>query len=114
MKLALFISMYLVGYLAFATCAAVDPTGAWFDSYFIWQSLFDGSVFAWIVTYNYVPKREKKIVRWPMYLSVILFVWEIVSAVTGININNHIAVFVFYLLVIGVITYLVIRDFRMK
>lgn len=108
--LTILIATYLLGYVVFTCCDMVNPAGAWYDAYFIWQSLCDGSLLAWGVIYHYVPMKHQQIVRWPLMLSGVLFAWEIISVVTGIHINNNIAENIVHLLFLGVTTYLVYRE----
>jgi hypothetical protein len=111
--LSAFIVLYLLGYLVFTGLSIVfDLYHETDTSYFIWASISHGGLLAWIAIYFLVPIPVRKLIFKVCVFAVSLAVWEIISVVAGIPINDQWAELVVFLIVLGVISSFMFSDFR--
>lgn len=102
--ITLWILTYIAGWLTFITGALFDEYHSWDTAYYIWASFAHGGVFAWWALYVAAPSWRLTVLPVAIFASAISL-WEVVSVITGIDINNPYAVGVQFLVMLGVITY---------
>lgn len=106
MILRLAITAYLVGLLVFYTRATFDiPMWAW--TYWIWEKGCSHSVLSIYIIYKL--SHEKRLIAPVLAFTFIRFLWEIVSAFTGIYSNNQWVVAGLFMVLVVVIGYLCFR-----
>lgn len=98
------ISAYVMGLLVFYVCAAFDMY-YWYIIYFGWSKLFDCGLFFWLSIYYILPK-ERKVIKWLLYFSVIRFLWDIQSFFTGLGVNNEVWMAILFLVLLLIAVYL--------
>lgn len=104
------LSYIIIGLLLFSSLAAFDASG-WVYAYAIWDKLKD--VLLLYAFFDLCNKPYKKIVKPVLWLLSIRLVWEFVSIVTGLSINNNIVVailFISYLIYVLYITFKNVRN----
>lgn len=107
MRLNLFIILYLSGYLVFTTWAEFD-TPFWDNVFWVWQNIAYGGVLAWGTLFSVLKNREKQKVKWVLLFSILMFVWQCISSIIGININYSPAVtvaFIVCVIVCSILTF---------
>ncbi len=102
------IVLYLLGLLTFYTVAVFD-TSIWNFIYFLWCKLVDTLVWG---AFYYLAKNERKIIKPIFALSIVRLTWEIVSYITGVSVNNSLAVAICFMVLTCVIIILSVREFR--
>lgn len=113
-RLDIAIALYVMGYCVFTTAAYFDIYHEWDTAYFIWSSFAHGGLVIWWALYGLVPKSRKIDVGIVCGLAASLCIWEVVSWLSGIDINNEIAVLVEFLGAIVVFTYYLYAYFKEK
>lgn len=96
------IAIYLVGLLVFYTLA-VDNIPAWRGSYYLWDKMCGGGWLLWYVIY--INCKERQIVAPVLWFSVIRFIWEIVSLITGITVSNEWAIAIMFIILVALTGY---------
>lgn len=102
--LCAFITLYLLGYLVFFTIADFDVK-AWENAFFLWNNPGWGGVGTWAALYASGSASVKILTRPPLIFSSVMYCWEVVSMIANLDINNHWAVMVCFLALIGVTSY---------
>lgn len=102
------IAVYMVGLLILYTWGQIN-TG-WHDVYYIWDKGKDLLLFIGI--YYLIPRSQRNIIVPIIWFSVIRFIWQIVSTLTGLNINNTEAVGWLFIGAAGVCSYLMLKGFK--
>lgn len=99
------ISVYLIGLLVFATSADFG-TPKWDNAFFMWQAIAETGFLTWGVIYSVGNKFVKNKVKWLLVFSGMKFLWEIVSLLTSIAINNDVVVMVCFCLLVVITSFL--------
>lgn len=107
-SLDIFISLYVVGMAVFCL-QGIDLIPFWEKSFFLWQSVCEGSLLAWVTIYYVGDYYVKKKVYWIMWFAVVKLLWEVLSLVFNIHINDDKAIAIIFLLLIAVASYLTLR-----
>jgi hypothetical protein len=97
--------LYLSGIIVFSVCADFD-LAAWNQIFFLWQTISDGSLIAWVAIYSIGTLKIKKLVKWVILYSFLRVLWEVICIVFGLNINNHWAVSATFCISAGLAFYL--------
>lgn len=77
--------------ICFTLLADFDRT-AWVNAWAIWQNIAYGSFLAWLSLYSVLKGAEQQRVKWVMYYSGVLLLWELTAMITGWSIDNEFAV----------------------
>lgn len=101
------IMIFLLG-MATAYLRAIDHTTGWAWFYYIWDKTAGGGFLTWFCIYKLYYR--KNVVLPIVVFTFIRFIWEIVSACTGVNVNNSIAIAVLFLVLVIVTGYLVLDE----
>jgi hypothetical protein len=75
----------------FTLLADFDKDG-WITTWAFWQNIAYGSVMAWLVIYRLTTGDDRRRVKWVMWYSSALLLWEFLSLFTGLSIDNEYAV----------------------
>ena len=103
------IVFFIAGLLLFYTKAIFDFE-LWNAVYFLWDKGKDLLIL--IVLWDIVNKKSRKILTPVLWLSGIRFLWEIVSLISGVNVNNNLWVAVFFTLLSIYVLYATIKNDR--
>lgn len=108
-----YIAFFLLGYLVFFTCEKFEYIGyrGLEQIFFIWNNIAYGSILGFLCLYKIGNKKVKSTVLPVLIFSCVMFVWEIVSLVTGIHINNKWADLAAFLVIIFIVVYYMAKDF---
>jgi len=87
---------------------AVDHNSTWAWAYYIWDKSAGGGCLTWYCIYKLYYR--KNVVLPVVAFSFIRFIWEIISACTGITVNNEIAIAVLFLALVVVTGYLTLNE----
>jgi hypothetical protein len=90
-----FIVLFLLGMFAF-TWLAEFGTPFWDGLWAIWQNICYGSVLSWWSIYENSRGEMRKIVKPVAIYSTCLLGWELSSLLTGLSIDNTVAVALFF------------------
>lgn len=107
------IAWYIVGLLIFLLWMVVEKTGGnnkWPDYYYIWDKAKDVLLIAAI--YFLIEKKTRWIVLPALIYSIIRLIWEPISMMTGIGINNSMAVNILFLVLVTGVSTLLLKDLQ--
>lgn len=90
-----FIVLFLLGMFAF-TWMAEFGTPFWDTLWAKWQNLAYGSTLAWWALYEKCIGRERRMIKPIALYSTALLGWELSSLLTGLSIDNTVAVSLFF------------------
>ena len=93
---------YLLGLLVFYTFAAFHEP-VWAIVYYLWDKSVGGSFIGWAVIYKYA-KDYRVYTAYTLLLATTRFVWEIISAITGLSVNNSWAISILFIATVLVIS----------
>jgi hypothetical protein len=102
------IAVYMVGLLILYTWGQIN-TG-WHDVYYLWDKGKDLVLFLGV--YHILPLPNKKFIVPVLWFSLIRFVWQIISTLTGLNINNTEVVGWLFIIAAGTCSYLMLKGFK--
>ena len=102
------IAVYMVGLLVFYTWGQIN-TG-WHELYFAWDKGKD--LILMLGIREILPPKHRSIVTPLIWFSLIRFVWQIISTITGLNINNTEIVGWLFIGAAGVCSYLMLKGFK--
>lgn len=103
----IFIVGYLIGLLVFYTFAAFHQP-VWAIVYYLWDKSVGGGFIGWAVIYKYA-KDYRVYTAYTLLLATIRFVWEIISAITGLSVNNSWAVSILFIATVLIISVFILR-----
>lgn len=116
MRLSLLIFLYVAGYLVFtrfADFSSVDEGGSptkisliWSDVYYIWQPLVFSM--SWWCLMGFAKGVDRKRVKWVFLFSLLMLSWDIIRVSFGVENDDHWAVMLAFLSIVGVISCLVL------
>lgn len=101
------ISLYLVGLCIFYT-AAIEHSRPWALAYYLWDKSVGGGFMLWYCIHFLYS--HKMITRPIVLFSLVRFIWELVSALTGISVNNSAIVAVLFLILSLVTGFLILKE----
>jgi hypothetical protein len=103
------IAFIVIGLLVFTGFATFHIEG-WVRGYALWDK---GThlLLAWLVL-DFSKKRYEKLFKPVFYLLAVRFCWEIISWLSGININNNIVVGILFIICILYVLYQAIKNVR--
>ncbi len=107
---AISVAVYLVGAMIFLS-AATWGIGYWTPIFHVWDKAKD---FLFLTSIYYAPKHSDSL-KAMIIFTLCRFVWEVISAVSGWNINNKKAVGILFILsavTIGWILYKELKKWR--
>lgn len=99
---------YLVGLLLFYTYASVFREPAQVYLYYGWDKSFGGGFLLWLAVYSLT--KDKHLVMPVLILSIMRFVWEIISYFTGITVINTQAIAILFSFSIVCCLFLFLKD----
>lgn len=102
-----FIVGYLVGLLVFYTFAAFHLP-IWPIVYYLWDKSVGGSVMGWAVVYKYA-KEYRVYTAYVLLLATIRFIWEIISLLTRLSVNNSWGVAVLFIVTVLITSVFILR-----
>ena len=102
---------YIIGIVSFLTYANFGGA-VWPEIFYVWDKVKDVLLFA--AAYALCPAKVKPFVRPVLIYAVIRFIWEIISAITGVTINDHRAVNTLFLVMAVVVAVLLIKDIEAR
>lgn len=103
--LNLLIAIYLGGLLIFSLIANFN-TPFWDNSFFIWQSISECGWLVWLAIFDIGNKFVKEKVKWVLIFSSLKFLWEIISLITKVSINDSTAVTFTFVSIVILMSYL--------
>lgn len=105
------IVFYIVGLLTFYTFAVFD-TRAWDIAYFGWAKGCDVGILAWAAIYYSLKMEQRDVVKWMFWFSVVRLLCDVQSVFTGVGVNNEWLVAALFLVLVLVLCYLTITEFK--
>jgi hypothetical protein len=110
-SLDVFIATYVLGYLFFFTTQQLSyETHEYIWG--MWNNFSYGSIGAFLSLYSRGNHEVRLKVKYPLIFSSIMFLWEIITFVTGYSINNKWGELALFLALISVLSYFAFREFR--
>lgn len=110
--LGIAISGYILGMVIWYTSAIFEQFPKWVLAYQWWDKVVGASIFTWLAVYGCLNKVNRKFIIPLIVFSSIRFIWDVVSHFTGINVNNTWGVAALFLVLIGVTSYYLFKEFR--
>lgn len=89
MMLPFVVAAYLIGMIVFLVKAVFDLQG-WIYIFFTWEKTVGGGFLVWYLLAKY--SRQRRLVMPIVWLSFTRFLWEVVSWIFAVHINNKWAV----------------------
>ena len=68
--------------------------------YYLWDKSFGAGFFVWLTLYCNVYKSDRKIIAPIVFFSLIRFIWDIISSLTNVSVNNENVVAVLFILLL--------------
>ncbi len=102
---------YIMGLFVFYTAATFDSyenLPEWI--YYWWAKLLD--VLLFITVYNHVPTKWKAPLKPVIYFSIIRFVWDIISYITGLSVTNSIWVAFLFMVLTALLFWAFIKEWQ--
>jgi hypothetical protein len=103
------IAFYVLGLLVFTTMATFG-VNYWDSIYFIWDKAKD-SIFLFTI-WQFSKKKYHNTMRPVFILSLVRLLWDFVANLTGIYVNNTLAVGILFTLYIIYVSYTIIKNAR--
>lgn len=106
---------YIGGLMVFYLCAAFG-SAFWDNLYYLWSAIFEVGVVGWgVIYYSVKPPIYQRFILPIWIFSGVRLLWEAVSQVFDIWVNNSLVVAVLFLILLGVTTYIeIIQHKRIK
>lgn len=101
------IYVYVLGLLVFYVFAIFN-TPAWGIVYFSWSKVADCGFLFWLALFYILPK-ERSVIKWLLYFSVVRLVWDFQSFFTGLGVNNESWMAILFLMLLILTCYLCLK-----
>lgn len=102
---------YIVGHLIFFTFIEFGVEDGKYDKiFFVWQNLFYTGTMAWWSLYLVGTKEIRIRAKYLLIFSLFMLAWEIVVSVLGVDVNHPWAVMAAFLILVGVLSILFIKE----
>lgn len=112
------IAGYLGGLILWSCVAIFDPPWGkvnWYDYFYYWhQDVFGCGWLVWILIYKLIGNTYKSLVLPLVYLSLTIFIWDLISYPTGWGVNNPIATGIAFGAATMIVIIYMIVDLRKK
>lgn len=100
------LSFYITGLLIFLIWGKVN--GDWADWYYLWDK---GKDLLFIICLHLCSsKKYRWVVKYVMFYAAIRFIWEIISTITGVNVNSTEAIGWLFIAMSLVCSYLTLKE----
>lgn len=101
-------ALYIAANLIFSASAVFDTK--WWDAIYFWYQDTAGA--GWLVwLWIYLREREYRGRTLPVFIySILIFIWDILSYITGWGVNNQVATGIGFGLVALIVTLFMVRD----
>lgn len=108
MRLLIAIAWFTIGLLVYYSLAFASAP--WYTYWYLWDKgnyvlLFYGMCFDYPVQYKYIFK-------WLTAFALIRFLWEIISIITGLNVNNTRIAALLFILLTGTICVILFKELQ--